>query len=238
MMRLDRLLSNRGYCSRREVKELIKAGLVLVDGQRPKGPDVDVDPGTVTFEGEELDPGEGIVLIMNKPAGYTCSRKELGEVIFDLLPERFVRRNPPLSTVGRLDKDTTGLLLLTDDGGLLHKLTSPKHKVPKIYEAELEVDLQGNEAEVFSSGKLVLEDEEEPLEPALLEVISPRQATLTITEGRYHQVKRMFEAVGNKVLKLHRSKIGNLILEDLEPGEFRLLTPAELQAALMIERSS
>ena len=232
MIRLDKLLSNRGYCSRSEVKTLVRAGYVLVNGEKPRTPDISVDPEEVTFEGEALDPGEGLILMMHKPAGYTCSRKELGEVIYDLLPERFSRRNPPLSSVGRLDKDTTGLLLITDDGALLHKLTSPKYKVAKIYEVGLESDMQGNEVEVFASGKLMLEDEQDALEPAILTVHGPRSASLSITEGRYHQVKRMFEAVGNKVVSLHRSKIGELVLDDLPEGEYRLLDAAEIQKAL------
>lgn len=232
MIRLDRLLSNRGYCSRSEVKSLIRSGYVLVNGAAPKSADLSVDPEQVTFEGEALDPGEGLMLLMHKPAGYTCSRKELGEVIYDLLPERYSRRNPPLSSVGRLDKDTTGLLLITDDGELLHKLTSPKYKVAKMYEVELEGDLRGDEATVFASGTLMLEDEDEPLEPAELTVRGARSASLSITEGRYHQVKRMFEAVGNKVTKLHRSKIGELCLDGLPEGEYRLLEPGEIQKAL------
>ncbi|MBN8550893.1 MAG: rRNA pseudouridine synthase [Deltaproteobacteria bacterium] len=231
-MRLDRLLSNRGYCSRSEVKDLIRHGYVLVNGEKPKGADANVDPATVTFEGEALDPGEGLILMLHKPAGYTCSHKELGEVIYDLLPERYSRRNPPLSSVGRLDKDTTGLLLVTDDGALLHKLTSPKYKVAKLYEVELESDLRGDEKALFASGTLVLEDEEDALEPAELSILDSRHVTLSITEGRYHQVKRMFEAVGNKVLRLHRSKIGELTLEGLPEGEFRELTESEVQLAL------
>jgi 16S rRNA pseudouridine516 synthase len=232
MIRLDKLLSNRGYCSRSEVKALIRSGIVLVNGEKVKAPDLSVDPQTVTFEGEALDPGEGLILMMHKPAGYTCSRKELGEVIYDLLPERYGRRNPPLSSVGRLDKDTTGVLLITDDGELLHKLTSPKYKVPKIYEVGLENDLRGDEAELFRSGTLILEDEKEPLEPAELVVASPRSTTLTITEGRYHQVKRMFEAVGNKVATLHRSHVGTLTLDGLPAGEFRILDQHDIQKAL------
>lgn len=232
MIRLDRLLSNRGYCSRREVKALLKAGLVSVRDEIPRSPDILVEPIDVRFEGEELDPGEGMILMLHKPAGFTCSRKELGEVVYDLLPERFARRNPPLSSVGRLDKDTTGLLLMTDDGNLLHRLTSPKHKVPKIYEVRLEQDLRGEEGDLFASGTLILADEDEPLKPAAMETISAREVRLTITEGRYHQVKRMFEAVGNKVVALHRSAIGTLTLGDLAEGEFLLLGPAEVQAAL------
>lgn len=230
MIRLDKLLSNRGYCSRRDVRELIRVGLILVDGERPRGADVRVEPGSVTFDGEPLDPGEGLVLLLHKPKGYSCSRKELGQVVFELLPERYSRRSPVLSTVGRLDKDTTGLLLLTDDGALLHRLTSPKHKVPKVYLVQLAEDLRGDEAELFASGTLMLEDEDTPLQPAQLRTLSPRSAELTIHEGRYHQVKRMFEATGNQVLELHRARFGNLDLGDLPEGEFRILEPTEVEA--------
>jgi 16S rRNA pseudouridine516 synthase len=146
-----------------------------------------------------------------------------GRLVYDLLPERWRRRDPKISTVGRLDKDTSGLLLLTDDGALLHRLTSPKHKVPKIYEATLDRPLRGDEAEIFASGTLILNGEKTPCLPAKLEVIDPTHARLEIIEGRYHQVRRMFAAVGNHVTALHRSTFGDLTLEDLEAGEYRLL---------------
>ena len=130
--------------------------------------------------------------------------------------------------MGRLDRDTSGLLLLTDDGALLHRITAPKAKLAKRYEATLASDLRGDEAALFASGTLQLESDDTPLAPAQLEVAGPRQATLVLTEGRYHQVRRMFAAVGNHVEALHRSRVGGLALGDLAPGQWRILTDADL----------
>jgi 16S rRNA pseudouridine516 synthase len=127
-----------------------------------------------------------------------------------------------------LDKETSGLLLLTDDGGLLHRLTSPKHKVPKAYEAMLDRPLRGDEAEIFASGTLMLNGEKSPCLPAKLTIIDETHVTLEITEGRYHQVRRMFAAVGNHVTALHRSRIGDLTLEDLKSGDYRIIGVNEL----------
>jgi 16S rRNA pseudouridine516 synthase len=132
-------------------------------------------------------------------------------------------RDPALSTVGRLDRDTSGLLLFTDDGALLHRIISPKSNVPKVYEATLANDLRGDEAATFASGTLLLESETTPLLPAELEVLAPRKARLTLHEGRYHQVRRMFAAVGNHVEALHRVSVGGLALGDLPAGEWRML---------------
>lgn len=229
-VRLDKVLSNRGYCTRTEAQGLVRRGRVLVGGQTLRSAAEKVDPATVTIDGEPLDP-ERLLLMMHKPAGYTCSHKDSGSLVYGLLPERYMARNPQPSTVGRLDRDTTGLLLITDEGDLLHRLASPKHKVPKIYEARLAHDLAGSEVEVFASGTLVLPEETEPVKPAVLEVLEPRFVRLTLTEGRYHQVKRMFEALGNLVVRLHRPQFGPLTLGDLPEGEVRPLTPEE-EAAL------
>lgn len=229
-VRLDRLLSNRGYCTRTEAQLLVRRGRVLVKGERVKTAAEKVSPDDVTFDGEPLDP-ERLLLLVNKPAGYTCSHKDSGSLVYQMLPDRYMQRNPPPSTVGRLDRDTTGLLLITDDGDLLHRLASPKHKVPKVYEAWLERDLGGDEGTIFASGTLVLPEETEPVKPAPLEVLEPRHVLLTLVEGRYHQVKRMFEAVGNQVVRLHRPQFGPLTLGDLPEGGVRPLTPEE-EAAL------
>jgi 16S rRNA pseudouridine516 synthase len=133
-----------------------------------------------------------------------------------------------LSPVGRLDRDTSGLLLFTDDGALLHRIISPKASLPKVYEATLAQPLRGDEAALFASGTLVLESEQTPLAPAMLEALEPRVARLTLTEGRYHQVRRMFAAVGNHVEALHRSRIGGLALEGLPAGEWRALDEADI----------
>lgn len=231
LIRLDRLLSNRGYCTRSEAQTMARRGLVLVKGEPVRSAAVKVEPVDVTVEGEPLDP-ERLLLMLHKPAGYTCSHKDSGELVYQLLPDRFMQRNPAPSTVGRLDRDTTGLLLITDDGDLLHRLAAPKHKVEKVYEAWLESDLRGDEVELFAQGGMVLPEDPEPLRPARLEVLEPRHVLLIVTEGRYHQVKKMFEAVGNRVERLHRPRFGPLELGDLPEGQVRPLTPEE-EASLL-----
>ncbi len=227
-MKLVRLLANLGYGSRREVAWLFREGRVTdVDGEVLYADDR-VPHERVLLDGEPLDPAPGMALVLHKPVGYTCSTKDPGRVIYDLLPPRFALRSPALSTVGRLDRDTSGLLLLTDDGQLLHRIISPKAAVAKTYEATLAEDLRGDEAAVFASGELMLEGEKTPLAPAVLEVLAPRRARLVLTEGRYHQVRRMFAAVGNHVEALHRSRVGQLGLDGLPEGEWRLLGEDDL----------
>ncbi|MDP3660956.1 pseudouridine synthase [Phenylobacterium sp.] len=234
--RLDRLLANMGYGSRREVQKLAAQGLVLLDGARitdaakhvPVGPDL---AWRMTVAGIPLDPPAPLALMMHKPLGVVCSHKEDGERVYDLLPVRWRTRDPALSSIGRLDKDTSGLLLITDDGRLLHRVISPKSHVPKRYLATLERPMDGGEAAIFAAGELMLEGEGKPLAPALLEPLSATRAYLTITEGRYHQVRRMFAALGNHVAALHRDRIGALELPgDLAPGEHRILTSAESES--------
>ncbi len=240
MARLDRLLANLGYGSRKDVQALVAAGKVVLDGKALKdaGARIAVDatlPQRMTIRGLPLDPPAPLVLMMHKPLGVVCSHKEEGEKIYDLLPRRWRLRDPGLSTVGRLDKDTSGLILITDDGDFLHRVISPKRHVPKTYLASLDRPLTGSEGGVFAAGTLMLDGEEKPLLPAKLDVIDARTARLTITEGRYHQVRRMFAAVGNHVVGLHRERIGGLTLPpDLEPGQHRILTTAEAEAAFNV----
>lgn len=231
-MKPVKLLANLGYGSRKEVTQLIKNGwLTRLDGSTV-GADDEVDHADLLVDDEPLDPAQGVLILLNKPIGYTCSTKDPGRVVYDLLPERFRYRNPVLSTVGRLDRDTSGLLMLTDDGQLLHRIISPKAVLPKIYEVELAEDLRGGETELFASGTMLLESENSPLAPAVMETIDARHARLTLIEGRYHQVKRMFAATGNRVLSLHRSKTGNLDLSGLEPGQWRIVAREEAEAKL------
>lgn len=234
-MRIDRLLSNLGYGSRREMHALVAARKVVLDGQAltdanariPIGPDL---PARMTLNGRPIDPPPPMIVMMHKPLGVVCSHKEAGERVYDLLPARWQVRDPVLSTVGRLDKETSGLLLITDDGDYLHRVISPKKHVAKRYVAELDRPLTGDEAEIFAAGTLMLEGEDKPLMPARLEVLGPKEARLTIQEGRYHQVRRMFAAVGNHVNALHRDRIGALELpEDLEPGEVKVLSREEAE---------
>ena len=229
-MKLVRLIANLGYGSRRDVMQLFGEGRVTDAQGDLLYIDDKVAHEAVRIDGEPLDP-PSLVLLMHKPTGYTCSRKDAGRLVYDLLPPRWRRRDPALSTVGRLDRDTSGLLLLTDDGALLHRIISPKANVAKVYEATLANDLRGDEGALFASGTLMLESETTPLAPARLAVLGPRRARLTITEGRYHQVRRMFAATGNHVEALARVAIGRLTLDDLAPGQWRVLQPDEIALA-------
>lgn len=232
--RLDKLLSSMGYGSRTEMARLAKAGGITLDevaledvsARLPVTADL---PGRMRIDGEALDPLAGLVILLNKPLGMTCSHKEAGPLVYDILPARWRRRDPAISTIGRLDKQTSGLLLLTDDGGLLHRIISPKRHVKKVYRARLARPLTGREGDLFASGQLMLEGEEKPLAPATLEVITETEALLTVTEGRYHQVRRMFAATGNHVEALHRERLGGLALpEAMGPGAWRLLSADEI----------
>ncbi|WP_298162473.1 pseudouridine synthase [Brevundimonas sp.] len=234
--RVDKLLGSMGYGSRSEIARLGKVGGIVLDGvdltdvskRIAVTPDL---PGRMQIDGRPLDPPAGLVLILNKPLGMTCSHKEDGALVYDVLPERWRRRDPAISTIGRLDKETSGLLLLTDDGDLLHRVISPKRHVAKVYRATLARPMVGTEAGVFEAGGLVLEGEDKPLAPASLEVISPTEARLSVTEGRYHMVRRMFAAVGNHVEALHRERMGQLALpEDLAPGDWRAATQDEIDS--------
>lgn len=231
-VRLDKLLANLGYGSRREVQAIARAGRIRLDGTIVTATDRKLareDATHLTFDNEPLDPLPGLVLMLNKPAGATCSRSEAGPLIYDLLPERFRRRDPPLSSVGRLDKDTSGLLLITDDGALLHRIIAPRTHVPKRYRATLARPLRGNEGSVFAAGTLMLDGETKPLLPATLMVLGPTEAEVTIAEGRYHQVRRMFAAVDNHVESLRRERIGDLALPaDLGEGAYRRLAPEDI----------
>lgn len=235
-MRLDRLLGNLGYGSRKEMHGLVAARQVLLDGvaltdagaRIAIGPDL---PARMTVMGKPVDPPPPVVIMMHKPVGVVCSHKEAGRRIYDLLPPRWRVRDPALSSVGRLDKDTSGLLLITDDGDYLHRVISPRRHVAKAYVAALDRPLDGGEGEIFASGAMMLEGEDKPLLPAVLEPLDARRARLIIEEGRYHQVRRMFAAVGNHVEALHRDRIGGLDLPaDLEPGRYRLMGPDDLAA--------
>ena len=226
-MKLVRRLANLGYGSRKEVAWMFREGRVTdTDGEVLYADDV-VPHEAVRVDGEPLDSPQGLLLALNKPTGVTCSNKDAGRVVYDLLPLRFRLRNPALSTVGRLDRDTSGLLLLTDDGQLLHRIIAPKSSVPKVYRATLAQDLRGDEAALFASGTLMLDGEKAPLLPAGFEPIDARNARLTLHEGRYHQARRMFAAVGNHVVALHRERIGGLALDGLPEGEWRILGDAD-----------
>jgi 16S rRNA pseudouridine516 synthase len=227
-MRLVRLIANLGYGSRKEVAWMFREGRITDPDGEVLYADDKVEHAQIRIDGEPLDPPAGIILMMHKPLNVTCSRKDPGRVVYDLLPPRYRQRDPALSTVGRLDRDTSGLLLITDDGGLLHRIISPRANVTKVYEATLAQDLRGDEQALFASGTLMLESETTPLLPAKLEVLAPRHVRLSITEGRYHQVRRMFAATGNHVESLQRVAVGQLQLADLQPGAWRQLNAEEI----------
>ncbi|SFL12039.1 ribosomal small subunit pseudouridine synthase A [Loktanella salsilacus] len=232
--RIDKLLSSMGYGSRKEMARLAKVGGIILDGVELSDvnlrilvtPDL---PTRFVIDGEALDPVAGMVILLNKPLGMTCSHKEEGALVYDILPKRWKLRNPAISTIGRLDKQTSGLLLLTDDGDLLHRIISPKRHIRKTYRVKLARPLCGTEGEIFASGQLMLDSEEKPLAPAELEIVSQTEALLSVTEGRYHQVRRMFAATGNHVAELHRERLGGLSLpEGMTPGQWKLLSEKEI----------
>jgi len=226
-MKLVKHLANLGYGSRKEVAWMFREGRVTDGSGEVLYADDVVPHAAIRVDGEALDPPQGLLLMLHKPIGVTCSTKDPGRVVYDLLPPRFRLRNPVLSIVGRLDRDTSGLLLLTDDGQLLHRIIAPKSKLAKVYRATLAEDLRGDEIATFASGTLMLDGEKSPLLPAELETIDPRNARLVLHEGRYHQARRMFAAVGNHVAALHRERVGGLALGDLREGEWRMLDDSD-----------
>ena len=227
-MRTDALLSRFGYCSRREVAQWLKRGRVTRNGTPIKSPSEKVEPEDVLIDGEPVEFPHGIYIALNKPLGCTCSHKEEGELVYDLLPPQWLSRNPVVNTVGRLDKETSGLLLLTDDGAFEHAQTSPKRHVPKVYSFTTSAPIPSHAVQLFASGELMLDGERTPCLPAELVITGEHSGKLTLHEGRYHQVRRMLAAVGAPVDTLERIEIGPLKLADLnlEPGEWCEIDPA------------
>jgi 16S rRNA pseudouridine516 synthase len=224
LRRIDQLLASLGYCSRREARSWLDAGRATVKGMPVEDPASKAHAADVLVDGAPLDHPDGLLLMLHKPAGLVCSHDEReGPNVYSLLPERWRRRNPQITSVGRLDKDTTGLLLLTDQTPLVHRLTSPKHKVPKIYRATVDRPLQSDLIPLFAAGTILLVDDQLPCLPAELRIITPTTAEIVLTEGRYHQVRRMFASQGYEVLTLHRSRFGRLDLDNLAVGQWREL---------------
>jgi 16S rRNA pseudouridine516 synthase len=226
-MSLIKYLANLGYGTRREVTALVHARRVTSADGRVVRADDPWAHDTTRIDGEPLDPPPGSVIMLHKPVGYVVSSKDVPPLVYGLLPPRFVRRSPVMAPVGRLDRDTSGLLLFTDNGALNHRLTAPRSHVPKCYRVTLAEPLRGDEATQLASGALLLAGEAEPLAPVTLSVLSAHQVSVTLHEGRYHQVRRMFVALGNHVTALHRDAVGALTLDQLPPGAWRLLTSEE-----------
>ncbi len=230
-MRIDKLLANRGYGSRKEVKKLLKSGVVKINEVTVKDGSTHFKPSedSVTIHGEVIEYREFIYLMLNKPPGVISATEDPAhETVIDLLEVDDAVYNP--FPVGRLDKDTEGLLLITNDGGLSHQLLSPKKHVPKTYFAVIEGDVTEDDSKAFKEG-VVLDDGYKTM-PAELVIIKNgilSDIEITIMEGKFHQVKRMFEAVGKRVVYLKRIKMGSLELDEtLSLGEYRELTEEEL----------
>ena len=205
----------------------LKRGRVTRNGVPVKSPADKVEPEEVLIDGEPIEFPRGIYIALNKPLGYTCSHKEEGELVYDLLPPQWLRRNPVVNTVGRLDKETSGLLLLTDDGAFEHAQTSPKRHVPKVYAFTTSAPVPADAVRLFASGEFMLQGERTPCLPAELTLTGECSGLLTLHEGRYHQVRRMLAVVDAPVLTLERVEIGPLKLADLnlEPGEWVEINP-------------
>ena len=235
-MRLDKLMANLGYGSRKDIAIYAKYGRiayhgsVLRDASKAISLD-DVRRGLLTFDAEPVDPPPPLTVMLYKPAGFTCSHDEVGPLIYDLLPERWRMRKPALSAAGRLDKESTGQVILTDDGDMLHRIIHPKSHAAKHYHVTLEHTLSGNEAGLFASGEFLMQGDTKKLKPAEWTPLDAHSGHMVLQEGRYHQIRRMFETIGNKVLTLHRFQTGGLALNtegDVHEGEHRILSPKDI----------
>jgi len=228
LRRVDQLLSSLGYCSRKAAQELCDQERLTLDGTLLTRASQRVEGAQVRLDGEPLEFPDGLVVMLHKPLGYVCSHDERdGRMIYELLPERWRRRDPVITTVGRLDKETSGVLLVTDDGKLVHRLTSPRYHVEKVYLASLDGPVTDACRKAFATG-VTLESDEEPTLPAGLEVLADGRAQVTVHEGRYHQVRRMFAACGLHVTALERTRVGPWSLGDLPSGAWRELDRAAL----------
>ncbi|MCX2840262.1 16S rRNA pseudouridine(516) synthase RsuA [Microbulbifer thermotolerans] len=226
-MRLDKAVSQVTDLSRSDVKRAAKAGRISVNGDIVTDPSSKVvETDTLCLDGEPLlEPGPRY-LMLHKPRGCVSATKDSEHpTVLDLIDEPNKHK---LHIAGRLDIDTTGLLLLTDDGQWSHKVTSPRHHCDKTYYAHLAERIDESAVEKFAKG-IWLENEKKRTKPATLDILFANEVRVTISEGRYHQVKRMFAALGNRVLQLHRERIGDIVLDEtLQEGEYRPLTPEEI----------
>ncbi len=228
MIRLDKFLSDAGLASRRELKDLLRAGAATVNGKPVHDGAVKLDPRTdrVCFRGEPVEGPRRVVLLLHKPAGYVTSTEDPRDrTVMELIPAAYLRQK--VVPVGRLDKETEGLLLLTNDGDLAHRLISPRHGVEKRYYARHEGTASPADVSAFAAG-LTLKDGT-LCRPAVLRPLGPGESEITVTEGKYHQVRRMMAARGLPVEYLRREQEGALSLEGLAPGESRELTQEEIE---------
>ncbi len=224
-MRLDGALAKATGKGRKECREVIQKGRVTVDGLPVKKADFAVKEGqTICLDGVPVDVREHLYFMLHKPFGTVSTTENIPESVLSLFPPQYRKR---LFCVGRLDKDTTGLLFLTDDGEFDHRLMSPKHHAEKVYSVTLSRPLSAADAAVLEGG-MTLENGEKT-QPCRVEMLTETTCNITLSEGKYHQVKRMFAAVGNRVETLHRTSVGGVCLDDsLAPGQFRELTEEEI----------
>ncbi len=236
--RLDRLLSRLGYGSRKEVARWVRAGRITVNGAAAARADIRVRAHEVRLNGEPLDAPGPLAIVMHKPAGLVCDRTDALPNVFGLLPARWLARRPPISVAGRLDRDATGLLILTDDGALNHRLTHPRGHVVKRYRVRHAGTLPPDAAARMRAG-IPWPGERRPLAGELT-VLGDGEAELALASGRHHQVKRMFAALGCEVLALTRIAVGGLRLDALElaPGAWRAMTPEDLEARVRAETTA
>lgn len=239
-MHWSQVLFSQGFGTRRECDALLLDGRVSHAGVVIEDPDAEIDTAGLVFEveGRAWPYRERAIVLLNKPAGYECSQKPSAwPSVMTLLPSPLRLRGGKkggaaagVQPVGRLDADTTGLLLLTDDGTLLHRLTSPKHHVPKVYEATTKHPIDDAQLARLLQG-VVLDDDPKPVRAAAAEAVGTHTLRMTLTEGKYHQVKRMVAAMGNRCEALHRSTFGALTLGGLASGQWRWVEEAELTLA-------
>lgn len=228
MQRIDKIISDHTYYTRKEIKKMISQGAVFADGEEVKRPESKYDENSVslTINGKEIEIKKHLYLLLNKPKGYVSATEDGSQkTVLDLIPTEYKYRD--LFPAGRLDKDTTGLMLITDDGEFAHNILSPRKHVPKEYEVTLDIPVTLAMVEEFRNGVNLSDGE---CKTADLEITGECTAKVTITEGRYHQIKRMFGCFGAKVLELNRIRMGNLYLpKELKLGEVKEATQDELQ---------
>lgn len=226
-MRLDKLLSNLGYGSRKQVTILLKQGRLSMDGQIMRDPSLKIDPSSsLCLDDKPLDPWPPLTLALHKPVGVVCDNVQEHESIFHCLPERWRMRKPGFSCAGRLDKDSHGLVIMSEDGHLVHRLISPKIKTSKIYRVIFDDDVSDKDILAFQEGKITLENEK-PLKPVTCTRLGAKELEMRLVEGRNRQIRRMAHKIGNNVMDLQRIGIGHLKLDDcdLKPRAYVLIEP-------------
>ena len=228
MERLDKVIVSQTEYSRKDVKKLVQSKRILVNGEVIKSSDIKIDKekDVILIDGKNIDIQEHVYLVLNKPEGYISATEDRAQkTVLDLIDEKYLCRD--MFPAGRLDKDTTGMMIITDDGVFAHNILSPKKHIKKIYEVTIDIPVTDDMKKGFEEGIKLIDG---VCKSSLLEKIGEYEARVTLTEGRYHQIKRMFGMYGAKVVKLHRICMGSLYLpEDLAKGESRELTKEELE---------